>query len=303
MSPGTRARALPVGATLDRGFALLGRRPRALLVPPIVLHLVPLVVAVLLALLGVVLLGDVATTSEQVRESTFFGDSTLETRDVATLTDGQWATVAVLATVAGLVAAWFAAAAYAAMILAARRADEGAPPLGLGASVAAGLRAAPRLFAVTVLVAVAVGVVAAVGWVVVRALYRAGGLPGLGLGGLLGGGVAVVVAIRLALLPVVVVVERRGLDAFARSWRLTAGRFWPLLGLTLLLLVALTAISVVVTLLLEALFGALNALETAVGSWLLVPYGGLLLVLSAVYAAGLIAPLVVAHGRLARADD
>lgn len=303
MTATARASALPVGATLDRGFDLIKRRPRAILVPAVLLHVVPMIAAVLLALLGVLLLGDIETTSEQVRESTFFGDSTLETRDVASLTDGQWITVAILGVVAGLTMIWFTSAAYASMIFAARRADEGKSPLPLGAALRESLRAAPRLFALTLIAFVAVVVAAGLAILLLRSLNRVGGLPLFGAATLALLCAALVIGLRLLLFPVVALVEHRGLDAFARTWRLSAGRFWPLLGLTLLLLVTVTAIYVVVALVLEALFGALNAVDTAVGPWLLVPYAGLLLVLSVIYAAGLLAPLVVAHRGLVAVDD
>jgi len=302
MTAPSRAGVLPVGATLDRGFALLRRQPRPIVLPAVLLHVVALVAVVLLTLIGLLLLGDIATTSEQVRESTFFGDSTLETREVASLTDGQWTTFAILAGIGGLIVLWFTTASYATMILAARRADAGEEQLPTGAALREGLRATPRLFGLTLIVLAVLAVVGVVGWFVARALYRAGGLSVMGLGGLVGIALATVVGVRLLLVPVVALVEDLGVASFGRTWRLTAGAFWPLLGLTLLLGVVVSAVYVVVTLLLEAVFGLLNALDTAFGSWLLLPYAALVLVLSVVYAAAFLAPLVVARRELADGD-
>ncbi|MBF6621711.1 MAG: hypothetical protein ITG02_15975 [Patulibacter sp.] len=299
MTAPPRPSRLPVGATVDRGFALLGRQARPIVLPALLLHVIALIAVVLLTLAGLLLLGEIETTSEQVRESTFFGDSTLETREVASLTDGQWTTFAILAALGGLIVTWFATAAYAAMILAARRADASAEPLPSGAALRESLRATPRLFGLTLIALVVLAVAGVIGWFVARGLYRAGGLPLMGLGGLAGLALVLVVGVRLLLVPVVALVEQLGVASFARTWRLTAGAFWPLLGLALLLMVVVTAVYVVVTLLLEALFGLLNALDTAFGSWLLLPYAALVLVLSVVYAAAFLAPLVVAHRSLA----
>jgi hypothetical protein len=298
MTTPARTAGLPVGAVVDRGFGLLGRQPRPIVLPALLLHVVAMVAVVLLTLIGSLVLGDVETTSEQVRESTFFGDSTLVTREVATLTDGQWATFAILAAIGGLVVLWLATAAYAAMILAARRVDVGDAPLSSGAALRASLRATPRLFGLALIALAVLGVVGVLGWLVARGLYRTGGLPLMGLGGLAGMAVVLVVGVRLLLVPVVALVEDLGVASFGRTWRLTAGAFWPLLGVTLLLTVVVTAVYVVATLLLEALFGLLNALDTAFGSWLLLPYAALLLVLSVIYAAAFLAPLVVAHREL-----
>lgn len=303
MTAPSRTGGLPVGATLDRGFALLGRQPRPIVLPALLLHVVAMVAVLLLTLLGLLLIGEIETTSEQVRESTFFGDSTLETREIASLTDGQWTTFAVLAAIGSVIVVWFATAAYAAIILAARRTDAGEDPLPVGVALRESLRVTPRLFGLTLLALGALAVVGVVGWFVARALFRAGGLPLMGLGGLAGFVLVLVVGVRLLLVPVVVLAEELGVASFARTWRLTAGAFWPLLGLALLLTVVVTAVYVVVTLLLEALFGLLNALDTAFGSWLLLPYAALLLVLSVVYAAAFLAPLVVAHRSLAEGDE
>lgn len=301
--PGPAAAPLPVGGTLDRGFALLGRRPRSVLVPALLLYLVPMVIAVVLAAIGTLVIGDIDTVPEQVRESTFFGDSTLETRDVAHLTDRQVAIVVFFAVLAGIAYVWFSVAGYAAMIRGARRALTGAEPLPLRDALRDALRQAPRLFglAVIVLLALALAVAALVGGLVLLGLYAVStalaGLAAIGLGLAL-----VYVATRLLLLPVVAVVEERGIDAFARTWRLTAGRFWSLLGLAALLAVVVLAVNVVVTLVLEASFGALNALDSTIGTWALIPYAGLSLVVGVVVAAACLAPLVVAHRTLAAGD-
>ncbi len=295
--PDPAAVPLPVGATLDRGFALLGRHPRPLLVPALLLHLAPLLVAFGLALVGMLLLGDIETVPEQVRESTFFGDSTLETRDVAQLTDGQWAIVVAFGVLAAIAVTWFSLAAYAATIRGAQRAAAGADPLPLGAALRDALRQAPRLFGLTLvaLVVLAVGLLIA-GLVLLGAYALSTPLAalvalGVGLG-------LVYLLTRLLLLPVVAVVDARGLAAFSRAWRLTAGRFWTLLGLGALLTVVVMAVNVVATLVLEAAFGVLGALDTTVGTWALIPYVGLSLVIGVVFAAAFLPPLVVAHRTL-----
>lgn len=299
--PGPASVPLPVGRTLDRGFALIGRRPGSLLVPALVLHLVPLVAAVVLALVGTLLLGDVATTTEQVRESTFFGDSTLETREIAHLTDGQVALVAVLGVLAGVVFAWFSLAGYAAVIRGARRELDGDAPLPLAEALRGALRPVPRLFGLTVVALVVLAVALLVAGLVLLGVYALS-TPLAALVALGFGLVLLYLLIRLLLLPVVAVVEGRGLDAFARAWDLSRGRFWTLLGLAALLTVVVTAVNVVATLVLEAAFGALNALDTTIGAWALIPYVGLSLVIGVVFAAAFLAPLVVAHRTIA-ADD
>lgn len=288
---------LPVGRTLDRGFGLLGRAPRPLLVPALLLYLVPMAITVLLAAIGMLLLGDIDTVSEQVRESTFFGDSTLETREVANLSDGQWAVVGIFGLIAALTFMWFSVAGYAAMIRAARRALVGEGPLPLREALRDALHQAPRLFGLSLLALIVLGVGALVAGLVLLGVYAlssgAAVLVGLGIGLFL-----VYLMTRLLLWPVVVVVEGRGVESFARAWRLTDGRFWALLGLGSLLLVVVMAVNVVATLVLEAAFGALNALDTTIGTWALVPYVGLSLVISVVFAAAYLAPLVVAHRTL-----
>ncbi len=297
---------LPVGATLDEGFAVLKRRPRALLGPAVLLHVVPMVAAVLLALLGWLLLGDLPTTTETVRESTFFGDSTLVVRETPILTDGQWVLVGGLAAIAGATVLWFSSAAAGAVIVAARRELGGEPPLAFGDAVRTGLRTAPRLVGLTLIVLAVALVAAVVAFLALRVLYRLAGMPLLGLGLLASLALVAVVATRLALFPVVAVVERRGLASFARTWSLSAGRFWELLGLLALLAVVVTAFSVVASLALEAAFGALNALDSTAGAWALIPYTLLSLLFAVVYVAATFAPMVVAHRRLAAgpvADD
>lgn len=293
---------LPVGSTLDRGFALLGRRPRPLLLPALVLYAVPLVVTVVLALIGMLVIGDVDTVTEQVRESTFFGDSTLESHEVANLTDGQWVVVGIFGLIAAITFTWFSVAGYAAMIRGARRALVGDDPLPLRDALRDALRETPRLFGLTLLVLVVLAVGALVAGLVLWGVYAlstgAALLVGLGIGLFL-----VYLMTRLVLFPVVAVLEERGVDAFSRAWELTVGRFWTLLGLGLLLMVVVMAVNVVVTLVLEAAFGALNALDETVGTWVLIPYVGLTTVISVVFAAAYLAPLVVAHHSLTEGDD
>lgn len=289
---------LPVGSTLDRGFALLGRQPRPLLVPALLLYLVPMAITLVLAAVGMLLIGDVDSVSEQVRESTFFGDSTLETREVANLTDGQWAIVGVFGLIAAIAFMWFSVAGYAAMVRGAQRALDGADPLPLREALRDALRQAPRLFGLSLLALIVLAVGALVAGLVLLGVYAlstgAALLVGLGIGLFL-----VYLMTRLLLWPVVVVVEARGVDSFSRAWALTVGRFWSLLALGLLLLVVVMAVNVVATLVLEAAFGALNALDETVGTWALIPYTGLSLVISVVFSAAYLAPLVVAHHSLA----
>lgn len=299
---GRAAVPLPVGRTLDRGFALLGRNPRPLLVPALLLYLVPMVVTVVLAAIGMLLIGDVDTVTEQVRESTFFGDSTLESHEVADLTDGQWAIVGAFGLIAAIVFMWFSVAGYAAMIRGAQRALDGADPLPIREALRDALGQAPRLFGLSLLALVILAVGAVVAGLVLLGVYAlssaAALLVGLGIGLFL-----VYLMTRLLLWPVVVVVEARGVDSFSRAWTLTVGRFWALLGLGLLLLVVVMAVNVVATLVLEAAFGALNALDKTVGTWALIPYVGLTLVISVVYSAAYLAPLVVAHRSLVGGAD
>lgn len=288
---------LPVGGTLDRGFALLGRSPRSLLLPAVLLHLAPMVVAVVLAAIGMLLIGDVHTVPEQVRESTFFGDSTLETRDVAELTDRQTAIVVFFAVLAGFAYLWFSVASYAAVIRAARRTAVGADPLPLRAALRDALRQAPRLFGLALIALLVLGVAAFVAGLVLLGFYALS-TAAAALAAIVIGLAVVYVVTRMLLLPVVAVVEGRGVDAFRRTWTLTAGRFWPLLGLAALLAVVVVAVDVVVTLVLEAAFGVLNALDSTVGTWALIPYAGLSVVAGVVFAAACLAPLVVAHRSL-----
>lgn len=289
---------LPVGGTLDRGLALLGRRPRPVLVPALLLYVAPMAIAVVLAAIGMLLIGDVRTVPEQVRESTFFGDSTLETRDVAYLTDRQTAIVVFFAVLAGVAYVWFSVAGYAAMIRGARRALVDADPLPLREALRDALRQTPRLFGLTVVTLLALALAAFVAGLVLLGFYAVS--TALAAVAALGIGLIVVyVVTRLLLLPVVAVVEQRGIDAFRRTWALTAGRFWTLLGLAALLAVLVIAVNVVATLVLEAAFGALNALDGTVGTWALIPYVGLSLVIGVVVAAAYLAPLVVAHRTLA----
>lgn len=292
---------LPVGSTLDRGFALLGRQSRSLLLPALLLYLVPMLATVALAAVGMLMIGDVDTVAEPVRESTFFGDSTLETRDVATLTDGQWAVVIGFGFIVAILYLWFSVAGYAAMIRGAQRALEGTDPLPLRDALREAMREAPRLVGLSLLVLIVLAAGALVAGLVLLGVYAlstgAAVLVGLAIGVLL-----VYLMTRLLLLPVVAVIEERGVDAFSRAWGLAAGRFWPLLGLAALLAVVVIAVDVVVTLVLEAAFGVLNALDSTVGSWALIPYTGLSLVAGVVFAAAYLAPLVVAHRTLTAGD-
>lgn len=270
--------------------------------PALLLYAVPLVLTLVLAAIGMLVIGDVDTVTEQVRESTFFGDSTLENQEVANLTDGQWAVVGIFGLIAAIAFMWFSVAGYAAMIRAARRALVGEDPLPLRDALREALRETPRLFGLSLLALIVLGVGALVAGLVLLGVYAlssaAAVLVGLGFGLFL-----VYLITRLLLWPVVAVVEERGVDSFARAWRLTDGRFWALLGLGSLLLVVVMAVNVVVTLVLEAAFGALNALDETIGTWALIPYVGLTAVISVVFAAAYLAPLVVAHRSLTGDDD
>jgi ABC-type sugar transport system permease subunit len=296
-TPKHPAPALPVGQTVDRGFALLRRHPRALLVPQLVLNLVPLVAALVLALVGSVLLGDVATTKQTVRESTFTGDSTLVVRDVADYTAGQEVLLVVLAVLGGLVFVFCALAAWASVVRGADRALEGEPALPLRAAVREALAAAPRLFALAVVfVAGALVLLAVLAAVVVGGAALAGTLALLAAA--VAGLVAVALAVRVLLWPFVHLAEGRGLGAFREAWELTRGRFWPLLGVALVALVAVAAASFVLGLLVQLVVSDLLSLNATVGTAAAIPAVLLIVAVNLVLTAGYLAPTVVAYRTL-----
>lgn len=293
--------ALPVGLTLDRGFALLRRHPRALLLPQLVLNLLPLLAGLLLFLLGFLLIGDVATTTQTVRESTLLGDSELVRREVSDYTGGQITILAVLGTIGALIYVWFLIAAAVSVVRGTDRALEGRERLRLRPAMRDALGAVPKLFGaaivfsllafVVLLVAVfVVGVTAAiagtlavlVGLVVVLALVWAG--------------------VRVVLWPFVHLGEDAGLRSFRRAWRLSKGRFWPLLGIVVLVAVVVGTVYLVASIVLQLLVVGAASLGDAVGIAALVPASLLSVVFSLVFTAGYIAPLALAYRTLAGRD-
>ncbi|MGX6448985.1 hypothetical protein ACVU7I_13090, partial [Patulibacter sp. S7RM1-6] len=293
--------ALPVGATMDRGFGLLRRRPRALLLPQLALNAASIVPIVVLFLLGWLLLGDVQTHTEVVRESTIFGDSTLETREVSDLSSGQTALVVVLGVLGFLAVLWCGLAAYVSVVRGAERADADAPHLPLGRAMAEALRATPPLFGLGLVFALAAALALAVLGVVVALLARSSIGVG-GLAGLVAAALVVYVGVRLALWPVAFLTDRPGFACFGRSWALTRGRFWPLLALFVLVGIVVLVAFVVVSFLLEALVLGAAAIDDAAGIAAFVPYAVLSVILGLLVTAAYLAPTVVAYRTLAGLD-
>jgi hypothetical protein len=113
----------------------------------------------------------------------------------------------------------------------------GEPP-SADRSIRFGIRRFPSILLVTILVAATLGVLV-VPFAVLFAALAAQGEGGSGLVAAVGLGIAafvviLIAAMRLALVPQAVVAEGwRGRAALRRSWRLTAERFWKVLGVTL----------------------------------------------------------------------
>lgn len=300
-SPEQQSPALPVGVTLDRGFSLLRRHPRALLLPQLVLNVIPLLFAGLLVLLGLLLLGDVDTNIEIVRESTILGDSELKRQEVSDFSDGQVVTLAVLFVVGGLVYAFFLIAAFASVVRGADRALEGREHLRLKPALRDALAATPRLFGVGIVfwllaTVVSIGAVAVVALVAVAA----GPLAVLA-------GFAVFLAMvwaftRVFLWPFVHLAEGAGLSSFGRAWRMTKGRFWALFGVALLVFLVVGVVYVVASLLLEVLFIGAASLGEGAGIVAFVPYILFSSLFAVVFTAAFIGPLAVAYRTLAGRD-
>jgi hypothetical protein len=293
--------ALPVGLTLDRGFALLRRHPRALLLPQLVLNVLPALFGIVLVGLGYLLLGDVETRTEQVRESTFLGDSRLVTREVADYSSGQTVLLGVLIAIGALVFVWFLLAAYVSVVRGADRAVEGRPHLPLRRAMREALTATPKLFGLGIVFYLGMLLVlAGLAVVVVVVAEVAGSLAVLvGLAAFLA---LAYLVVRVLLWPVVHLSEATGLRSFRRAWDLTRGRFWSLFGVLLLVGIVVSVVSTVLSFALQLVVGGLFALDETVGAVSVIPYVVLLVGLSVVTTAGFIAPVVVAYRTLAGRD-
>ncbi|WP_022927123.1 glycerophosphoryl diester phosphodiesterase membrane domain-containing protein [Patulibacter americanus] len=293
--------ALPVGLTLDRGFALLRRHPRALLLPQLVLNVLPALFGLVLVGVGYLLLGDVRTRTEQVRESTFLGDSRLVTREVADYSSGQQVLLGVLIAIGALVFVWFLLAAYVSVVRGADRAVEGRPHLPLGRAMRESLTATPKLFGLGIVFYLGMVVVfAGLALVVVLAAQLAGALAVLvGLAAFLA---LVYLVVRVLLWPVVHLSEATGVRSYRRAWDLTRGRFWSVFGVLLLVGIVVSVVSTVLSLGLQLVVGGLFALDETVGAVSVIPYVVLLVGLSVITTAGFIAPVVVAYRTLAGRD-
>lgn len=293
--------ALPVGLTLDRGFALLRRHPRALLLPQLVLNVLPAVFGIVLVGLGYLLLGDVETRTEVVRESTFLGDSRLVSRDVADYSSGQTVLLGVLIAIGALVFAWFLMAAYISVVRGADRAVEGRPHLPLRRAMRESLTATPKLFGLGVVFSLGMFVLLAGLAVVVAVVAEVAGSLAV-LVGLAAFLALVYLVVRVFLWPVVHLSERTGLRSYRRAWGLTRGRFWSLFGVLLLVGIVVGVVSSVLSFVLQLVVGGLFALDETVGAVSVIPYVVLVVGLSVVTTAGFIAPIVVAYRTLAGRD-
>ena len=292
---------LPVGLTLDRGFALLRRHPRPLLLPQLLLNLIPLLVALVLVLLGILLLGDIETRTELARESTFLGDSELVNREVWVLTDGQTATLIVLGVIAAIVYVWFLIAAYVSVVRAADRALEGREQVKLKPAMRDALGATPKLFGVGI-----------VFWILAMLALLAAGIV-IAIAAAVAGAVAILVglaaflalvwaSVRLFLWPFVHLSEGTGLASFGRAWRMTKGRFWALFGVLLLVMIVVSVVYFVVSLLLQlVVFGAASLSDEA-GVVALIPYVVFSAIFAVVFTAAFIGPLAVAYRTLSGRD-
>jgi hypothetical protein len=292
---------LPVGITLDRGFALLRRHPRALLLPQLVLQLIPLLWVGVLVVIGLVLIGDVATTREVVRESTLLGDSELVTRDVSDFTSGQTTTLVILVVLGAIVYLWFFLASIVSVVRGADRALEGKEHLQLRPALRDALRETPKLFGLGLLFYLLV-IVAFVVVVAVVAIVAAVAGPLAILFGIAGFLLLVWAGVRVFLWPFVHLSEHAGMDAYRRAWRLSKGRFWSLAGVLLLVTIVVSVVSVVVSLVLQLLVVGAASLSDAVGVVAIVPYAIFSTAFGLVVVAGYIAPLAVAYRTLSGRD-
>ncbi|WP_320672172.1 hypothetical protein [Patulibacter defluvii] len=292
---------LAVGSTLDAGFALLRRHARPLLLPQLALNLVAMVIAVIVGVVGWLSLGDVATTLETRRESSFFGDSSLEVYEVPDFTDGQTVVVVIAVTIIAIILAWATIAAYVSVVRGAERALAGEPALPLKAAVRQALRAVPKLFVL--------GIVFAIGWIifffglVLVVAIVAEASSGLAvIVGIAAFCLLVYVGVRLFLWPVVHLSEGLGMASFGRAWQISRGRFWALFGVLVLVSIVVGVINFVVTMVLQLAVGGLFALDDTAGAVALAPYIVLVVLFSLVFVAAYVAPVVVAHRTLAGTD-
>lgn len=288
---------LPAGPTLDRGFALLRRHARALLVPQIVLHLIPLAIAIVATLIGFLLLGDVATKFETVRESTWTGDSTLVRREVDQYTDGQWVVLGVVLAVSAVAFAWFQAAAFVAVVRGTERAEAGEPPPPLKAAVREALGQTPRLFAVGVVFLL--GLAAAVAAAMLLALSVGGLKPAL-IVLAVGGALIALVLVRLSPWAVVQLREGTGLRSFSRAWTLTRAQFWPLALLLVLLAIVVAAVTIVLGILTAYLPGGIAQDDATITMSAVIPYA-VTVAVTGIVATGIVTPALVLAYRTLRA--
>ncbi|MCK9248180.1 MAG: hypothetical protein M0P31_04290 [Solirubrobacteraceae bacterium] len=291
---------LPVGATIDTGFALLRRHPGELLVPQAAIHLAVMVAGLVIAAVAFLVIGDVRTVPEELRESRFLGDSVIVTRDIPQYTDGQAATLAAFGLPLAVVVVWGMLGALVSVVRGAHRAIDGEPTPPLRDAVRDALSRVPGLF----LLWVAYGLAWIVIWAVVAgavvAASSASGSLGLLVALALGAGVAWL-AVRMSLWPVVHLTERAGLASWRRSLEITRGRFWPLLGVYLLAGLVVLVVYLVVGILAELLLHGAFAVDDIAGFGAIVPYFLIWYLLGLVTVALMIAPLVAAHRTLAGA--
>ncbi|MGE4424939.1 MAG: hypothetical protein AB7G37_00640 [Solirubrobacteraceae bacterium] len=289
---------MPVGETIDTGIALLRRHPRELLLTQAALQLGVLVVGVVLAAIAFLVIGDVRTVPEEVRESRFLGDSVIVVRDSPRFTDGQSVTLGVFGLVWVVLALWGSIGALVSVVRGAHRGLAGEPAPGLRAAAGDALVRVPRLY----LLSIAYLVLWFVAWAVVAGLVvgasELSGSLGLLVAAIAFAGV-IWFGVRLSLWPVVHLTEGTGLASWGRSLELTRGRFWPLLGVYLLAALVVLIIYIVVGILAELLLAGAFAVDDVAGFWALVPYFLIYLVLGLVTVATMVAPLVAAHRTLA----
>jgi hypothetical protein len=292
---------LPVGLTIDRGFALLRRHARPLLLPQLVLQIIPLVVAAVLVLIGLLLLGDVDTTRELTRRSTYLGDSELKLVDVPDFTDGQIATLIVLGVVGGVVYAWFLIASFISVVRAADRVLEGGEPLALKPAMRQALKETPKLFGIGLVFGI------------MAACVLFGAFFAIGISILIAGPVAIVatlatmlaltwLGVRVILWPFVHLSEGKGLESFLRSWRLTKGRFWASTGVVLLVGIVVGVVSLVVGVTLQVLLIGAASLGDQAGVLRFVPYIVFATLFGVVFTGVVVAPLAVAYRTLSGRD-
>lgn len=288
---------LPAGPTLDRGFGLLRRHARALLVPQVVLHLIPLAIAIVATLIGFLLLGDVATRFETVRESTWTGDSTLVRREVAQYTDGQWVVLGAVLAVSAVAFAWFQVAAFVAVVRGTERAEAGQAPPPLKDAVREALAQTPRLFAVGVVFLL--GLAAAVAVAALIALAVGGLKPALIVLAIDGALIALVL-VRLSPWAVVLLSEGAGLRSFSRAWALTRAQFWPLALLLVLLVLVVAAVTIVLGIITAYLPGGIAQDDATITMTAVIPYA-VTVAVTGIVATGIVTPALVLAYRALRA--